>query len=154
LDTNLKEKQGLRLADLENSIGYLLRRANRMARDVTIPMLAKNGLSPLELSTLYLVNENHDCTLRELSKAVFLEPPATHRLLNGLEKKGLISRRKSKQDARFVHISITPSGHEKVAGSADEIKKIEQTFLGKLDVNQREIFVTILKKLVFGANQF
>ncbi len=154
MDTNLKEKQGLRLADLENSIGYLLRRANRMARDVTIPMLAKNGLSPLELSTLYLVNKNHDCTLRELSKAVFLEPPATHRLLNGLEKKGLISRRKSKQDARFVHISITPSGHEKVADSADEIKKIEQTFLGKLDVNQREIFVTILKKLVFGANQF
>jgi len=147
LDTSLEEKQGLKLADLENSIGYLLRRANRMARDVTIPMLAKNGLSPLELTTLYLVNKNHNCTLRELAKAVFLEPPATHRLLNGLEEKGLISRRKSEQDARFINISITRSGQKKIADSIDEIHKIEQAFLGKLEVNQREIFITILKEL-------
>ena len=147
MDTSLEEKQGLKLADLENSIGYLLRRANRMARDVTIPMLAKNGLSPLELTTLYLVNKNHNCTLRELAKAVFLEPPATHRLLNGLEEKGLISRRKSEQDARFINISITRSGQKKIADSIDEIHKIEQAFLGKLEVNQREIFITILKEL-------
>lgn len=147
MNINLQERQEMKLAELNNSVGYLLRRANRIARDVTIPILAANGLSPLELTTLYLVNENQDCTLRDLAKAVFLEPPATHRLLNGLEKKGLISRRKYEQDARFILIRITRSGQNKIDESIDEINKIEQTFLGKLDDTQRKMFITLLKAL-------
>jgi DNA-binding MarR family transcriptional regulator len=144
----LKEIQGIKLAEVENSIGYLLRRANRMARDLTIPGLAQNGLSPIELTALYLVNENRDCTLRNLAKAVFLEPPAMHRLLNGLEKKGLISRRKSEQDARFTFTRITPLGKKKIADSIEGIRNIERDFLGKLDRNQRKNLITILKALV------
>jgi len=144
----LKEIQGIKLAEVENSIGYLLRRANRMARDLTIPGLAQNGLSPIELTALYLVNENRDCTLRNLAKAVFLEPPAMHRLLNGLEKKGLISRSKSEQDARFTFTRITPLGKKKIADSIEGIRNIERDFLGKLDRNQRRNLITILKALV------
>jgi len=144
----LKEIQGIKLAEVENSIGYLLRRANRMARDLTIPGLAQNGLSPIELTALYLVNENRDCTLRNLAKAVFLEPPAMHRLLNGLEKKGLISRSKSEQDARFTFTRITPLGKKKIADSIEGIRNIERYFLGKLDRNQRKNLITILKALV------
>jgi MarR family transcriptional regulator for hemolysin len=119
-----------------------------MARDVTIPGLAQNGLSPIELTALYLVNENRDCTLRNLAKAVFLEPPAMHRLLNGLEKKGLISRSKSEQDARFTFTRITPLGKKKIADSIEGIRNIERYFLGKLDRNQRKNLITILKALV------
>lgn len=144
----MKEIQGIKLAEVENSIGYLLRRANRMARDVTIPGLAQNGLSPIELTALYLVNENRDCTLRNLAKAVFLEPPAMHRLLNGLEKKGLISRSKSEQDARFTFTRITLLGKKKIADSIEGIRNIERYFLGKLDRNQRKNLITILKALV------
>ena len=144
----MKEIQGIKLAEVENSVGYLLRRANRMARDVTIPGLAQNGLSPIELTALYLVNENRDCTLRNLAKAVFLEPPAMHRLLNGLEKKGLISRSKSEQDARFTFTRITLLGKKKIADSIEGIRNIERYFLGKLDRNQRKNLITILKALV------
>lgn len=144
----MKEIQGIKLAEVENSIGYLLRRANRMARNVTIPGLAQNGLSPIELTALYLVNENRDCTLRNLAKAVFLEPPAMHRLLNGLEKKGLISRSKSEQDARFTFTRITLLGKKKIADSIEGIRNIERYFLGKLDRNQRKNLITILKALV------
>ncbi len=143
----MKEIQGIKLAEVENSIGYLLRRANRMARDVTIPGLAQNGLSPIELTALYLVNENRDCTLRNLAKAVYLEPPAMHRLLNGLEEKGLISRSKSEQDARFTFTRITPLGKKKIADSIEGIRNIERDFLGKLDRNQRKNLITILKAL-------
>lgn len=143
----MKEIQGIKLGDVENSIGYLLRRANKMARDITIPILVKHGLSPLSITTLYLVNENRDCTLRNLAKAVFLEPPAMHRLLIDLEKKGLIFRHKSGQDARFTFTRITRSGQKKVINVIDEITKAENMFLGKLDGNQKEIFITILKML-------
>jgi len=147
LESTLKEINGLKLAGVKNSIGYLLRRANKRARDMTIPILAKHGLSPLELTTLYLVNENRDCTLRSLAKGVFLEPPAMHRLLNGLEKKGLISRHKSGQDARFTFTRITRAGQKKISNSIDEINKVEHIFLGKLDRNQKEMLITILNKL-------
>jgi DNA-binding MarR family transcriptional regulator len=144
---NLKEIQGIKLGEVENSIGYLLRRGHRMARDVTIPILAKHGLSQLELTTLCLVNENRDCTLRNISKAVYLEPPAMHRLLNGLEKKGLISRSKSEQDARYTLTRITPLGEKKIADSIDDIRNIERTFLGKLSGSQRNQLFAILQAL-------
>jgi len=147
VDSIFNEIQGIKLAGVKNSVGYLLRRANKMARDMTIPILARHGLSPLELTTLYLVNENRDCTLRNLAKAVFLEPPAMHRLLNGLEEKGLISRHKSGQDARFTYTRITRSGQNKITDSIDEINKVEHMFLGKLDRNQKEMLLTILQKL-------
>lgn len=143
----MREIQGIKLAEVEYSIGYLLRRAHRMAQNVTIPILANHGLSQLELTTLYLVNENRDCTLKNISKAVFLEPPAMHRLLKGLEKKGLISRSKSEQDARYTLTRITPSGEQKIADSVDDVRNIERAFLEKLSRNQRKQLFTILQAL-------
>jgi len=143
----LREIQGIKLAEVEYSIGYLLRRAHRMAQNVTIPILANHQLSQLELTTLYLVNENRDCTLKNISKAVFLEPPAMHRLLKALEKKGLISRSKSEQDARYTLTRITPSGEQKIADSVDDVRNIERAFLEKFSEDQRKQLFAILQTL-------
>ena len=143
----MKEIQGIKLAEVEYSIGYLLRRAHRMAQNVTIPILANHELSQLELTTLYLVRENRNCTLRNISKAVFLEPPGMHRLLKGLEKKGLISRSKSEQDARYTFTRITPSGEKKVAESIVDVRNIEQAFLEKLSRDQKKQLFAILQAL-------
>jgi len=143
----LKEIQGIKLVEVEYSIGYLLRRAHRMAQNVTIPILANHELSQLELTTLYLVRENRNCTLRNISKAVFLEPPAMHRLLKGLEKKGLISRSKSEQDARYTLTRITPSGEKKVAESIVDVRNIERAFIERLSRDQKKQLFAILQSL-------
>lgn len=136
-------------SQIEESIGYLLRRVNRIAREVTVPVLEKHGLLPMELSTLVIIRDNPGCTLRELAGAVYLEPPATHRMIKGLEEKGLVTRNKSDHDARYIHINITPAGQDKIDKTSEQVLSIEHEFTSRLTDDQKENLISMLKTLAF-----
>ena len=132
---------------VNQSIGYLLRRASRRLREVTVPVLKDHDLSPLELTTLNLVHQNPDCVLRTLAHAVAVEPPAMNRIANSLEDKGLIARRKSKTDARYTYFSISPEGLEIMKTASAAGLELESGVLTALTSEERASLFSALQKL-------
>lgn len=123
--------------ELKNSVGYLLRRADKLFRETTLPALAKLSLSSLEGTTLYLVRENPDCTLRRLAEAVDTAPPSMHRIVVSLEQKGLVSRRRDTTDARFVYIRLTEEGSRRVEKAVETVRTVEREAM--TDLSRSEI---------------
>lgn len=140
-------------ADLGTSIGYLLRRANRRVREQTIPRLDENGLSPMELTSLYLVFHNRNCTLRDLAAAAFIEPPTMHRIVKSLEKKGLITRNKAGKDARFVFIRITDKGISTSNEAIEAVLDTETAILKKLSSDEQKVLFSALNALTQVENE-
>ncbi|ASJ70299.1 MarR family winged helix-turn-helix transcriptional regulator [Granulosicoccus antarcticus] len=134
-------------ADMEQSIGYLLRRASRRLRDATVPVLKANGLSPLELTTLYLVSQNPDCVLNLLATATGVESPAMNRIVNSLEEKGYMSRRKSDDDARYTYFSISKSGESCMCVARQAVEEAENKALSSLSASDQKALFTHLQQL-------
>jgi len=140
-------KSDLQLAGLANSIGYLLRYSNRQAKDATVPILNGNGLSSLGLTTLYLIKENPNCSLKQLANAAYVESPAMNRLLGELENSDLISRKKSLVDARYVIINITNKGLDKVDYVQKLVLDVETKILSTLSKKEKTQLIDTLTKI-------
>jgi DNA-binding MarR family transcriptional regulator len=68
-------------------------------------------------------------------------------LLDGLEKRGLIERRRDQSDRRRHTVSLTPEGKHQLAGLRALVKQIEEEFLAPLDAESRMALHSLLLQL-------
>lgn len=137
----------LKIDDIEQSIGFLLRIVNNKARERVINKLDGFDLSSLELTFLFLIHLNQDCSLSDLAKAAHLSVPPTIRVVNSLTAKDLVSRRKSVKDAQFIHIRTTETGETMMKQSKEVIMEVEQKILDILEPKHQLIFMDSLRLL-------
>lgn len=93
-----------------------------------------------ELALLYLLKIN-DGTLTsgEISKKLKIQTSRVAALLNALEKKKLINRKRKKDDKRVIEVSITDDGLNLLSDSIEDlIAKISEAYevLGKEDMEK------------------
>jgi DNA-binding MarR family transcriptional regulator len=96
-----------KLEDPKNSVGYLLRFAfrsySRALERRTLPF----GVSSGQWRFLRVLWIEDGLTQIELSRRVGMREPTTVAAVNGLERAGLVRRRKSSSDRRKIHICLT-----------------------------------------------
>ncbi len=134
--------------EAETSIGFLLRRASQRCKEVTVPVLKRNGLSPHELTTLNMIHINDSCILRTLSEGVGVESPAMNRIMNSLEKKKLVCRQKDSRDMRYTYFTLTRAGVELVEKATPEVQEVEDKVLLALTEDERKQLFSSLRKLL------
>jgi DNA-binding MarR family transcriptional regulator len=101
---------GKALEEPKNSVGYLLRFAfryySRALEQRTLPF----GVSGGQWRFLRILWTEDGLTQIELSRRVGMREPSTVAAVNGLERAGLVRRRKSSSDRRKIHIHLTNRG--------------------------------------------
>lgn len=73
------------------------------------------GLSPPRLSALSVLSTTGPMRLGELALAEAVEPPTMTRLIDALERDGLVARGRDPHDARAVQVRVTASGTRALA---------------------------------------
>lgn len=68
-------------------------------------------------------------------------------LLQGLERRGLISRRTEGGDERSKRVYATPAGIELIAGFDSAMAAVNETLLTPLDASERVTLEALLKKI-------
>src|SRR5690348_17377230 len=95
------------LEEPKNSVGYLLRFAfryySRALEQRTLPF----GVTGGQWRFLRVLWIEDGLTQIELSRRVGMREPTTVAAVNGLERAGLVARRKSATDRRKVHVFLT-----------------------------------------------
>lgn len=104
-----------------------------------IPHLREHGVSPQQWRVLRALYDSDGIEMTELSETCFLLMPSLSRIIQNLESRELVLRRKSDTDKRRSIISITESGHQLVEVMAPEsearYKQITESFgYGKLEL--------------------
>ncbi|WP_042272492.1 MarR family winged helix-turn-helix transcriptional regulator [Paraburkholderia heleia] len=97
--------------DLGESVGYLISRVkSTMSNMVTQRAVAELGVTSQQASILFMVASGK-CTLAaELARDYGIDASAVTRLVDRLEKRGLLQRVRSSEDRRAVRLALTPEG--------------------------------------------
>ena len=95
---------------LESSLGYYLTKARNVLVERTDRAVAHLGLTTQQIGVILLLSRGRATTPFELSRAMSYDSGSMTRMLDRLEKKGLIARSRSDKDRRVVKLGLTPQG--------------------------------------------
>ncbi len=131
---------------LPGLLGYQLRLAQvRVFRDFE-KHVGSLGLSPGRVGVLAIVESNPGLTQSELAGAVSLDRSTMVPLLDGLEERGLLERRRG-ADRRTNGLWMTPAGARVLLRVKRRICVHEDRVAAGLSPAERHQLMTLLKKL-------
>ena len=95
----------------------LIRGYRALTRDLSARLLADHGLTQNDYEVLAQLSRAPDGRLRrvDLAERLMLTPSGITRLLEGLERAGLVEKATCATDARVTYAAITDHGHEKLS---------------------------------------
>ena len=91
-----------------------LRRIFKSIHEYSRQVLEGFGVTGPQLWLLRTLYEEEPLTLRKLSERMFLDPSTVHGVVDRLEERELLSRRRSHEDQRTVRITLTARGKDLV----------------------------------------
>ncbi|MEM7335582.1 MAG: MarR family transcriptional regulator [Chloroflexota bacterium] len=97
---------------LDTSIGYLLNRCTILLRIEVAKQFKKNGydITPEEWVVLNRLWQKDGQSQNEVARSTIKDKTTVVRLIDRMEKKGLVERRSSVKDGRVREIYLTPNG--------------------------------------------
>jgi DNA-binding MarR family transcriptional regulator len=99
---------------LGSSVGYLLKSALRVLQERVQQRFASTGLTFQQWIVLMHVREGIALTVAALCRETRHDSGAMTRLIDQLEKRALIQRRRSAKDRRVVELIVTKEGQKTV----------------------------------------
>ncbi|MCV6630120.1 MAG: MarR family transcriptional regulator [Flavobacteriaceae bacterium] len=130
---------------LENQICFSLYAVSRIVTQQYQPFLQALGITYPQYLVFLVLWETNGIPVKELSDKLLLESNTLTPLLKRLENKGLISRKRSKEDERKVVITLTEAGIA-LKLKAKTIPDALATNLNCLEIEEKEI--RTLKKIL------
>lgn len=97
---------------LSAQICFDLYAASRAVIAAYRPALGRLGLTYPQYLVMIVLWERGTCTVRDLAEALLLDHGTLTPLLRRMEQRGLVARRRSETDERFVEVSLTAHGDE------------------------------------------
>lgn len=101
---------------LDESVGYLISRVkSSLSNMVNQRTTAELGITSTQASMLFMIASGRCSLAAELARDYGIDASAVTRLIDRLEKRNLLSRVRSSEDRRAVHLAVTPEGYALVA---------------------------------------
>ena len=101
-------------------------------------------LSPRSFQLLGLLHDRGNVSQADLHAAMGLDPSALVQLLNPLEERGLLARRRDARDRRRHVVSLTPSGEGELERAAAAQRDAEDELFAALDARERRQLAELL----------
>jgi DNA-binding MarR family transcriptional regulator len=99
---------------LQESIGYLVKRTQRLMHDRIEAVFASQGIAFQQWVVLMHLRDGLATTTAGLCQELRHDSGAMTRLIDQLEERGLIGRRRQEADRRIVDLELTAAGRKMV----------------------------------------
>ena len=133
--------------DLEAAFTMELSTAARKMRNLFDSRVRERGLTLARARVLMLLAEQRDWNQRELADALEIEHPSVVRLLDGLEKQGLIYRAAVEGDRRAKRIELTDGAQVQLCDLKEITRNIRSELLQHIDGPSLEAALLVLQQI-------
>jgi DNA-binding MarR family transcriptional regulator len=133
--------------ELLTSSSFLLKRLGFLLRGRTLAAFDATGLSPHHYAVLALLEEDPAETQATIADALGYDRSHLVGILDELEERGLIERKRDPSDRRRHLVSLTPDGKRALAKLRDVVTRMDDEFFAPLDAAQRETLHSLLLEL-------
>ena len=100
---------------IEESIGYLIKQAHLALHRTIDDKMAALDLTAMQWGPLLLIANGKANTAAEMSRCGGVDTSTMTRMLDRLEAKGLLIRKRSESDRRIIYLELTEEGQHLVA---------------------------------------
>jgi DNA-binding MarR family transcriptional regulator len=133
---------------LERSPIHLLHRAGQCASDIFQYEMGEENLTPRQYAVLVAVSQNEGVSQTHLVDKTGVDRSTLADIVRRMLKKGLLQRRRTKDDARAYAVKLTEEGW-RVLKTADPLaRRVDDKILAALPGQQRERFLQDLSLIV------
>jgi DNA-binding MarR family transcriptional regulator len=135
---------------LSSRLGYLLKHAQLRLADAAAEALAPFGIDGRELAVLVVLAAEYPLSQLEAAGRLGVDRTTMVALVDRLEGKGLVERRRSPEDRRKNIVELTAAGHDRLRQAEQARAKVESRFLAPLGEAEADRLVRALQVLNFG----
>jgi DNA-binding MarR family transcriptional regulator len=128
----------------------LLRTHAAVTRQLDRELVQEHGLTINDYEVLLHLSRADDRMLRrvDLASRVLLTPSGITRLLDGLERGGLVTKAACRTDARVVYAKLTDKGAKRLeAASVSHLASIQALFAERFSEDELESLASLLERL-------
>jgi DNA-binding MarR family transcriptional regulator len=129
---------------LKKSPGHLLRRAQQYGHDLYSQAVGSSGPTPRQFEVLHVVAQNEGLSQTDLVRHTGIDRSTLADMIARMMKKGLLSRKRTKEDARANAVSITASGRRMLKAAESKVNKSDNAVLAVLPKTQQSAFMKAL----------
>lgn len=135
-------------AALTRSPIHLLHRAGQCAADLFAAEMADLDLTPRQFAVLLTVAQNEGLSQTDLVLLTGVDRSTLADIVRRMLKKGLLQRRRTREDARAYAVKLTDEGVRVLAAARPRVEAVDARILGTLSGDQRGALLSDLKAIV------
>jgi DNA-binding MarR family transcriptional regulator len=132
-------------------VGAYIGRARRTIVEAIDRKLAPLDISHAQWIVVMLLGDGAASTAAELCKILIYDPGAMTRLLDRLEKKGVLRRVRAKGDRRTVHLELTAEGKRLYPRIVEALVEVFNHLLRGFSKSKARQLEDLLKRMVANA---
>ncbi len=133
--------------ELLSSPTFLLKHLTWEMKDQKLAAFEATGLNPMHYAVLALLDEGARENQATIADALGYDRGYLVGLLDELEDRDLIERRRDPDDRRRHLVKLTPGGKEQLTKLRSVLKRFEKEFLAPLDAQERETLLMLLRRV-------
>src|SRR5215510_15455924 len=133
---------------LQRSPIHLLHRAGQCAGDIFNAEMLHGELTPRQFAVLYTVANKEGLSQTGLVERTGIDRSTLADIVRRMQKKGLLQRRRTKEDARAYAVKLTEEGRRVLRTAEPLAKRVDDRILEALPGRQRDQFINDLVAIV------
>ncbi|MBO3758621.1 MarR family transcriptional regulator [Ciceribacter sp. L1K22] len=148
MDMPIRSTGDVKVGELTNALGFLLRLAQLQSFDDFFSGNGPRGVKPGEFSVLWVIGQNPGIRQSVLGQRLMIKRAHMTKLIRAFEDNGLVSRRIPDEDRRAVELTLTAKGEGEIARTAPGFFAYEEKSGAPLTSKERSQLVSLLRKFV------
>jgi DNA-binding MarR family transcriptional regulator len=133
---------------IDRSPVHLLHRAYQAVGQIFAAGMGNNDLTPRQLAILVAVAENEGLSQTDLVERTGIDRSTLADIVRRMQRKGLLQRRRTKEDARAYAVKLTDEGRKVLRTAEPLARRVDDRILDALPGKQRDQFIDGLQAIV------
>ena len=139
------------LPELAGRLGYLLKHAQLRLAELTASAMAPFGITGRQLAVLIAVDSQAPLSQQEVAGRLGVDRTTMVLLIDELESKQLVQRRRDPDDRRKNVVMLTDAGRTTLREASSASAEAERLFLGQLSEDEASRLRQALRAVAFPA---
>jgi len=127
---------------------HLLHRAGQLADEAFVSALGRDGITARQFIVLSIVAREENLSQTAICDVSGIDRSTLADIVRRLVARGLLARRRTREDARMYAVRITDAGNRALERSLQVAKDVDSTLLSVLPGSQRNEFESALRLMV------
>lgn len=127
---------------------HLLHRAGQCADELFAVSIGDSDLTPRQYAVLRAVDGNEEPSQTTLVEKTGIDRSTLADIVRRLVEKGLLSRKRTRRDARMYAVRLTDKGQAALRRAEPVARSTDERLLSAIPQREREVFLESLSRIV------